>query len=146
MPVTVGPERLFLDANVLFSAAYSERSIVRRVWSFGPELVVLLTSDYAIDESRRNLPDHAVAELAVVLQAVQIVPTPAQQHWIDFPEIVLPAKDRPIFQAAIAAQATHLITGDRKHFGRYFEQRIGTLLVMSPDMYRPAPEIDRSDD
>ena len=142
MPIAADPDRSFRDANVLFSAAYSARSIVRRIWSFGPDLVVLLTSEYAIDEARRNLPDHAVAELAVVLRTVQTVPTPAKRDWIEVPEIVLPAKDRPILQAAIAAHATHLITGDRKHFGRYFGQRIGSLLVMSPDMYRPAPEID----
>jgi len=141
MPTSVGPDRLFLDANVLFSASYSERSIVRRIWSFGPRQVVLLTSEYKIDEARRNLPDHADSELAVVLRAVQTVPAPGKRDWTDFPEIVLTAKDRPILQAVIAAQATHLITGDRKHFGRYIGQRIGTLLVMSPDMYRPAPEI-----
>src|SRR5215213_7904437 len=124
MPTSVGPDRLFLDANVLFSASYSKRSIVRRIWSFGPDQAVLLTSEYSIDEARRNLPDRADSELAVVLRAVQTVPAPGKRIWIDFPEIVLPAKDRPILQAAIAAQATHLITGDRKHFGRYFGQRI----------------------
>jgi hypothetical protein len=32
------------------------------------------------------------------------------------------AKDRPIFQAALACGATHLLTGDWKDFGAYFDR------------------------
>ena len=80
MPAAVAIERSFLDANVLFSAAYSERSIVRRIWTFNPDQVVLLTSEYAIDEARRNVPDRALAELAAILRAVQTVPTPRRRE------------------------------------------------------------------
>ncbi len=34
------------------------------------------------------------------------------------------AKDEPIFLAALLAQATHLLTGDLKHFGHYFGQTV----------------------
>ena len=38
--------------------------------------------------------------------------------------LVLPAKDRPIFLAAVEAHATHLLTGDRAHFGPYFGRNV----------------------
>ncbi len=41
-------------------------------------------------------------------------------------------KDHPILKAAIAAGATHLITGDVKDFGRYFGRRIVGILVVTP--------------
>lgn len=36
--------------------------------------------------------------------------------------IDLPAKDQPIFLAAQAAGATHLLTGDLKHFGPHMNR------------------------
>jgi len=35
----------------------------------------------------------------------------------------------------MAAGATHLITGDVRHFGRYFGQRVLGVLVMPPAQY-----------
>jgi len=35
----------------------------------------------------------------------------------------IPEKDVPIVRAALAAEASHLITGDRRDFGRYFAFR-----------------------
>ena len=43
------------------------------------------------------------------------------QPGLRFPE-GLPAKDRPIFQAALACGATHLLTGDLKDFGAFFDR------------------------
>jgi uncharacterized protein len=44
----------------------------------------------------------------------------------------LPDKDVPILLAAIAAHSTYLITGDIRHFGRYFGKTIEAMLVSSP--------------
>ena len=46
-------DRVFLDANVLFSAAYLESSGLARLWQLAD--AELLSSDYAIEEARRNL-------------------------------------------------------------------------------------------
>jgi hypothetical protein len=46
-------DRIFLDANVLYSAAYLERSELSRLWSLND--VALISSAYAIEEARRNL-------------------------------------------------------------------------------------------
>ncbi len=120
--------RAFLDANVLFSAAYRERSGLMRLWSHSA--TELVTSAYAAEEARRNLasPDQR-ARLEQLLSQMRMVeesdaPIPAG--------VQLPGKDHPILKAAIAAEATHLITGDVRDFGRYFGRRIAGVLVVTP--------------
>lgn len=126
-------DRVFLDANVLFSAAYREGSGLERLWTLDPG-VMLCSSPYAIEEARRNLSDPtAIARLERLVATLDVVadvtggPLP---HGVE-----LPAKDHPILLAALAAGATHLITGDRAHFGPYFGRRVGTLLIERPSEY-----------
>ena len=51
-----------------------------------------------------------------------------------FEPVRFPEKDMPILLAAIAAEATHLITGDL-HFGPHYCQRIVGVLVLPPARY-----------
>ena len=46
-------DRVFLDANVLHSAAWRPKSALHRLWR--RDGVELLSSQYAVDEARRNL-------------------------------------------------------------------------------------------
>ena len=46
--------------------------------------------------------------------------------------IILPEKDWPILLSAIRAKATHLLTGDRRHFGTLYGQTIGGVTVLRP--------------
>ncbi len=78
-------DRLFLDANVLFSAAYKVR---------------------LFDAGERELP-----------------------HGVALPEKV------PIPLTAIEANATHLLTGDIRHFGSFFGKRVEGILVLPPGDY-----------
>jgi len=127
-------DRVFLDANVLFSAAYREDSGLRRLWAL--ENVELLTSAYALEEARRNLStedqlrwlDELVGKLDMVPESGVALPD----------EIELAEKDVPILQAAIAAEASHLLTGDRKDFGRYFGQKLEGVSLMTPRHYLTA--------
>ncbi len=67
-------DRLFLDANVLFSAAYRLEAGVARLWGLAD--VTLLSSDYAIEEARRNLTQPEQLErLSALLRTVQLAPT-----------------------------------------------------------------------
>lgn len=126
-------DRLFLDANVLFSAAYRADAGVARLWD--REDAELLSSDYAIEEARRNLSEsEQVARLAELLQQLRIVPS-VVPHADTRREIELPEKDWPILGAAIAAGATHLITGDKKDFGPFFESEILGVRVLPPSSY-----------
>jgi uncharacterized protein len=49
--------------------------------------------------------------------------------------VFLPEKDAPIILAAMEAKATHLLTGDIRHFGPYFGRKIGGILVILPGEY-----------
>ncbi len=125
-------DRLFLDANVLFSAAYRERAGVGRLWSLS---VTRVTSTYAVEEARRNLPEAVQRDrLGQLLEGVDVVdagsPGPALRG-----DIMLPEKDWPIVGGAVTARATHLITGDLRDFGPYLGERILGVLVLTPADY-----------
>ena len=121
-------DRLFLDANILFSAAYREGSPLHRLWD--RKNAGLLTSGYAVLETERHLDDDQRARLAELLKAVRIV---AEAPARALPrQVVLRAKDVPILAAAVAAGATHLITGDRRDFGPHFGKKLGGVLVVPP--------------
>ncbi len=103
-----------------------------RLWKLKD--VKLLTSSYAAEEARINLETLARQErLESLLQSVRLVAEPGD---LVLPAgVSLPPKDRPILLAAIAAEATHLPTGDRRDFGRYFGRRAGGVRIMRPGDY-----------
>lgn len=124
--------RLFLDANVLFSAAY-KASRIRELWELD---VALLTSSYALQEVRRNLitiRPQAIEMLDSLLSRVTL--TKEGNVAVIPPDIALPKKDKPILAAALQSRATHLITGDFKHFGRYYGQSVGYVRILPPAQY-----------
>ena len=124
-------DRLFLDANVLFSAAYRPGAGLIRLWKLKD--VTLCSSRYALEEARINLADEEQQlRLVALSRSIQLVeaglgPLPRG--------IFLPEKDTPILLAAIAADATHLLTGDVRHFGRYFGKKIKGIPILLPGDY-----------
>jgi predicted nucleic acid-binding protein len=131
--------RLFLDANVLFSAAYRKGAPLRRLW--GRRGVELLTSAYAIAEAERHVEGEQRGRLAELLKAVRVVSDVPTQ---ELPEgMLLRSKDVPILAAAIAARATHLITGDRRDFGVHYGRRVGGVLIQPPRDYLQPPRRKR---
>jgi uncharacterized protein len=123
--------RLFLDANVLFSATYKPDARVLRLWKF-PD-AVLCTSRYALEEARRNLEDE--------FQIERLSELVEKFHFFDATDrelpnaISLPDKDAPILLAAIEARAHYLLTGDFRHFGPYFGRKIQGVTITSPARY-----------
>ena len=65
-------DRLLLDANVLFSAAYRPDAGIARLWKL--ENVELLTSAYAAEEARVNLAEEDQHQAQELLARVTIVP------------------------------------------------------------------------
>lgn len=65
-------DRLFLDANVLFSAAYREESPLRRLWR--QPRAELITSAYALVEVERHLDAERKRRLQDLVQGMEIVP------------------------------------------------------------------------
>jgi len=124
-------DRLFLDANVLFSAAYRDDAGLVELWKL--EDVELVTSAYAFEEARRNLSDDEQLErLQALVRRLSIVP----ESDLELPtNVKIQEKDQPILQAAIASKASHLITGDRRDFGRYFGKQVAGIWVMRPRQY-----------
>ena len=132
--------RVFLDANVLFAAAYSPDGLSALLVELGAAgRVTLLTSPLAIVEAERNLEAKRPAALPTLrrsLTAVRVVeePAPADVERLTPPE--LSSKDRPLLAAAIAAHATHFVTGDVADFGRWMNRRAGVpLRVMTPRQF-----------
>lgn len=124
-------DRLFLDANVLFSAAYRPNAGLLEFWGF--EKVILCSSRYALEEAVFNLGEKAQHDrLARLARRIYLFDAPPGE----LPSgVSLPEKDRPILLAAMEARATHLITGDIRHFGPYFGKTIAGILVLSPYEY-----------
>lgn len=122
--------KLFLDANVLFTAAHNPKGKASLLIELGGQgLWALATSEYAVEEAYRNLErkfPQALERLEVLLHPFQIVGhSPGQAA-----PPTLPDKDRPIFQAALACQATHLLTGDLKDFGHLMDCREETSGIL----------------
>jgi uncharacterized protein len=126
-------DRVFLSANMLFSAAYRPYAGLRQLWEV-PN-IELVTSAYAVEEARRNLarPEQRSA-LQVLLQSVEVLATSPGDPPIAVP-IELAEKDRPTLVMAVAAWATHLLTGDVRHFGRYYGQTVAGVHILPPAAY-----------
>ena len=123
--------RIFLDANILFSAS-QPHSKMGLFFELLFERNECLTNEYAIEEARRNLavkfPEGAKT-LERLAKRCEIV----NQLAADL-QVQLPLKDQPILGGAIAGNATHLLTGDERDFGQYWGKTIQGVKVVSPRM------------
>lgn len=127
--------RVFLDANVLFSACLKERSRQYAFFALAQSGHCRLTiSAYALDEARRNLAQKAPSRLVVLeilTRLIEVSAQPSGDVVSRMAQYGLPAKDAPILAAAITARADILVTGDRRHFGRLFGREVEQVGVLS---------------
>jgi uncharacterized protein len=120
---------VFLDANILFSAAYLPGAGLLRLWKLRG--IRLIASAHAAEEARFNLKEQEPRRrLEELLKDLDMVPEGHERPLP--PGIALPAEDRPILQSAIAAGAAFLLTGDKRHFGPYNGKRIEGVLILPP--------------
>jgi predicted nucleic acid-binding protein len=125
--------RLFLDANILFSAAKSDgaiRELLMLLVRAGHELCA---DAYVLEEARRNLalefPDVIPALDAVIEHAT----LKSGASKVTFPSALpLPEKDQPVMAAAIRTGCDVLLTGDRTHFGPLYGTSIHGVRILSP--------------
>jgi predicted nucleic acid-binding protein len=126
--------RIFLDANILFSAAKSAGSIQRflaLLLDAGHECWV---DDYVLTEARRNLELKAPSGLAVLdrlLKRLRVAPVTQRGTQIG-ESVALAEKDRPILAAAMHLACDVLVTGDKTHFGALYRRRIRGVTIHSP--------------
>lgn len=127
--------RVFLDANILFSAAKTDgavRALLRLMLERGHDLVV---DAYVIAVAQRNLQamgpqalqvlDALLPRLVVGAAAPTAAVAPADLAW-------LPEKDRPVLAAAIRLRCDVLVTGDRTRLGSGDGRSLGGVTIHSP--------------
>jgi predicted nucleic acid-binding protein len=128
--------RVFLDANVLFSAAYREAGSVRAFFALANAgACTLVASAYAIEEARRNIAlkhPRRVSDLEALVAAVETCPEPSPATLAWASKAGLREKDAPILAAAVDAHCHILATGDRTDFAPLFGRRVRGTLVMLP--------------
>ena len=124
--------RVFLDANILFSAAWSEGSGIGKLWE--KQGVQLFTSSYALTEAVRNLQlkkPAATLRLSALAGKVEVSSLTAllkENHG-------LPKKALPILEAAIGSDCTVLLTGDVTHFGHLIGTEIEGMRVLTVSIF-----------
>lgn len=130
--------RLFLDANILFSAAYREGSAIELLFALARAgHCSLLTSAFAMEEARRNIAIKKPDRLAVLdglLRLVTLTPEPSAGGIEAAAKHRLPQKDAPILAAAALARADALVTGDHTHFGHLYGTEVEGVFVVTVAM------------
>jgi predicted nucleic acid-binding protein len=112
------PDRVFLDANVLFSAALGGESFSMLWDALRREVISVCTSPQCVEEARRNVAKKrpaATARLEATLIEVELTSAPAAL--VPWSAEKLPEDDGWVLAGAVEAQATVLLTGNTRHFG-----------------------------
>ena len=129
--------RIFLDANILFSAARAGGAMRTLLSLLQSREHVLVASPSVLIEASRNLEHKAnAAALGDLVTMQSTLEISSREHgdgsathtaW-------LPTKDRHVLAAAIALKCDVLITDDKTHFGSGYSERFGNVLILSPRM------------
>jgi uncharacterized protein len=127
--------KVFLDANVVFSAAHQQEGRAQSLLLLARAgRCDLLVSGHALEEARRNLTrksqsfDKRLEDLLAMTKVVAEAPAPLVAWAL---EQGLPLKDAPILAAAAHAHADMLATGDRRDFGHLFGKSLRGVRVLS---------------
>jgi predicted nucleic acid-binding protein len=111
--------KVFVDASVLFPAAYSETGAGRELIKYAIRgKVTLFISDLVLAETERNLAGKAPHKLEgykALIEAVDftVVAEPTKAEVLAA-YAYTPLKDAPIVAAAIKGQVEYLVTYDKK--------------------------------
>ena len=120
--------RVFLDANVLFSASNADSNIARLV-NWLVEKATGVSSDLAVEEARRNLAlkrPQWLGEFERVQTILEIVSSAS----FALP-VALAAKDAPLLCSAVVARCDDFVTGDRRDFGHLYGRSVMGVEVIS---------------
>lgn len=127
--------KVFLDANVLFSASLPAQGTAQALLFVAQTTgASCVTSDYAFAEAQRNLlakAPHALPTFERVAGLMVRVPEPAAAYVEAARKARVVAKDAPVLGAALQCRADVFATGDVRHFGPLFGERVEGVLVLS---------------
>ena len=121
--------KIFLDANVLFSASNVGSGIHRLVLYLAKHYEVI-SSDYAEAEAQRNVQakrEQWLPGYTMIIGQVRVVASVDRALAVEIAD-----KDRPIIATAIREQCEYLVTGDRRDFGHLFDQEISGVCIVTP--------------
>ncbi len=129
--------RAFLDANVLFTAAYSRAG---SSWAIIQEArvqddLVVMTTEYVFDEAENKLQEKfpaSLGEYASLKPILETCPEPSGALVEHLSSVIRYPKDRPVLAGAISAKADWLLTWDDNHFGHLYGIRVYDVLVSDP--------------
>lgn len=126
--------RIFLDANILFSAAKTDGAVRQLLGLLGAAGHELWVDGYVLEEARRNLAAKAPGAVPALETLVADLRT-AEAQPADAGEVFsaqLPEKDRPVLAAAVRLGCEALVTGDRSHFGALYGKTVAGVAIHSP--------------
>jgi predicted nucleic acid-binding protein len=123
--------KVFLDANILFSAAAPQSSVAKLI-NLIQEHGQCVTSPYAVEEARKNLKLKQFGSLEIFELLLTRV-TVSNKLFLDLP-VTIKSKDIPILGSAIAQKCTYLLTGDKRDFGLLFGKTVVGVMVVSPKL------------
>lgn len=119
--------RVFLDANIIFSASNRESNLYR-LFGILYQKTALITSHYALEEARRNIIlkrnqwENTFQEISSKITLVSDVPL--------YEKINLVEKDRPILGSAIESKCNYLLTADKRDFGHLYNKTIKNVMIV----------------
>jgi len=128
--------KIFLDANVVFSAVHREEGRVQELLALAAaKRHSVMTSRHALEEARRNLEvksrgfekrlDRLRERVVLVGEAPGALVAWARGEG-------LPLQDAPVLAAAVHAGADLLVTGDARDFGLFYDRVLRGVKVVSP--------------
>lgn len=127
--------RVFLDANILFSAAKSNGAVRQLIADLHADGHTMVADGYVAVEAQRNIAAKGTADGVDYLQALL---SRIEVHAVQYTTAAgaaadwLPEKDRPVLLAAIACKCDALVTGDRTHFGNGYGKTYEGVTIHSP--------------
>lgn len=122
--------KIFLDANVLFSASDPGRATFS-LFVLIKEKHEVVTSPHAWEEARRNIQAKRVPLQPGLEQLQTVVKITHAFYLPDTSPAEVVEKDKPILAGALGANCTHLWTSDRRHFGHLFGTTVQGLRICS---------------
>ncbi|MGH6885210.1 MAG: PIN domain-containing protein [Geminicoccales bacterium] len=128
--------KLFLDANVVFSAAHQAEGRAQQLLELAKAgRCTLVSSAHALEEARRNLELKSrgfEARLAAARSVAATVPEAPGETVAWAAGEGLPPKDAPILAAAAHCGAQLLVTGDARDFGPLYGRTLRGVKVVTP--------------
>jgi len=126
--------KLFLDANVLFSASLSASGTAQALLVAAKAArAECVCSERAFAEAHRNLASktpQSLPNLELISVPVSRVPEPHAAQIAAARAAGGVEEDAPVLGAALACGADGFVTGDLRHFGHLFGHQVEAVLVL----------------